>query len=315
MPPALNSQNIIAFIWDFDKTLTPGYMQQPIFDHYGVDAAEFWREVNALVAHYGERGLRVSKDTAYLGHMLTYIDGGPFEGLTNQKLREFGASVELAPGMPDLLDRMRAIVSDDERYNHNDLKVEHYIVSTGLRQMIEGNQIFKHVDGVWACELLADPPQQGYLQQLSKMDLTEKPTQIGYVLDNTTKTRAVFEINKGVNVEPSIDVNARMDSDERRVPIANMIYVADGPSDIPVFSVVGGGGGRTLGVWTDARNYPNVKRLEDDGRVNSIAQADYQEGLSADMWLSASLRDIADRICDARDRRLRMISAPGGHVV
>ncbi len=315
MPPALNAQNIIAFIWDFDKTLAPGYMQGPIFDEYGVDPGEFWKEVNALVEHYAERGLRVSKDTVYLGHMLTYIDGGPFEGLTNAKLKELGALVPLAPGMPDLLDRMRRIVSDDERYAHHDIKVEHYIVSTGLRQMIEGNPIHSYVDGVWACELLSDPPQAGYLDQISGLGLTDKLTQVGYVLDNTTKTRAIFEINKGVNIEPTLDVNAQMDPDERRVPIENMIYVADGPSDVPVFSVVGGAGGRTLGVWTDARNYDNVKALEDDGRVNSIAEADFSEGKAADMWLSASLRSIATRICDTRDRRFASIGSPGGHVV
>ncbi|WP_285038036.1 HAD family hydrolase [Plantibacter sp. lyk4-40-MEA-4] len=315
MPPPLNSQNVIAFIWDFDKTLTPGYMQQPIFEAYGVNASTFWQEVNALVEHYQGRELQVSKDTAYLGHMLTYIDGGPFDGLTNARLRELGAGVPLAPGMPEFMDRMRSIVANDERFAHHELKVEHYIVSTGLRQMIEGNPIRRYVDGVWACELLSDPPAAGYLQTLERLELNDKLTQVGYALDNTTKTRAVFEINKGSNVEPSLDVNARMDPDERRVPLQHMIYVADGPSDVPVFSVVGGSGGRTLGVWTDSANYANVKQLQDDGRVNSIAKADFSEGSEADMWLTATLRSIAKRICDTRDRRLASIAAPGGHVV
>ncbi|MES1169391.1 MAG: haloacid dehalogenase-like hydrolase [Leifsonia sp.] len=314
MPPPLNSQNIIAFVWDFDKTLTPGYMQGPIFEKYGVEAKTFWDEVNSLVAHYAERGLKVSKDTVYLGHMLSYIDGGPFDGLTNATLKELGALVPLAPGIPDLMQRMRQMVADDERFARNEIKVEHYIVSTGLRQLIEGNPIRQHVDGVWACELLSDPPSAGYLETLADA-ATEKLTQVGYTLDNTTKTRAIFEINKGVNFDTGLDVNARMDSDERRVPIQNMIYIADGPSDVPVFSVINKGGGRTLGVWADASNYENVKALEDDGRVNSIAEADYTEGKAADMWLSSSLKDIATRICDRRDRRLASISAPGGHVV
>lgn len=78
-------------------------------------------------------------------------------------------------------------------------------------------------------------------------------TQVGYALDNTTKTRAIFEINKGVNIEPTLDVNAQMDLDERRVPIENMIYVADGPSDVPVFSVVGGAGVGLLGFGPTLR--------------------------------------------------------------
>lgn len=314
MPPALRTQNTIAFIWDFDKTLTPGYMQEPLFQRYGVDPKVFWNEVNALVDVYSKRGLQVSKDTAYLGHMLTYIDEGPFSGLNNETLRELGAEVPLAPGMPDLMVRMKDLVRSDERFAHHEITVEHYIVSTGLRQMIEGNPIRAQVDGVWACELLSDPPRAGYLSSSGTAG-DGKLTQVGYALDNTTKTRAIFEINKGVNVEAGLDVNARMDPDDRRVPISNMIYVADGPSDVPVFSVVGGNGGKTFGVWTDQKNYEGVKSLQDDGRIQGMARADYSEGSDADMWLTSSLRSIANKICDARDRRFANISGPAGHAV
>jgi hypothetical protein len=185
MPPALNAQNVITFIWDFDKTLTPGYMQQPIFEKYGVDPQTFWQEVNALVDYYAERDLRVSKDTVYLGHILSYIDDGPFEGMTNETLRELGALVPLAPGMPECMDRMRSLVENDTRYAHHAITVEHYIVSTGLRQMIEGNPIHDHVDGVWACELLSDPPGAGYLSSTAASSENRKLTQVGYVLDGT----------------------------------------------------------------------------------------------------------------------------------
>lgn len=218
MPPPLNLQTVVAFIWDFDKTLTPGYMQAPLFDEYQVDPIEFWSEVNALVRHYKDRGLQVSKDTAYLGHILSYVQAQRFPRLTNEKLRELGGRVPLAPGMPDFMQRSRDVVAADARFSHNGVKVEHYIVSTGLRQMIEGNPIRPYVDGVWACELIADPPGPGYLTA-GTPELTGILSQVGYALDNTTKTRAIFEINKGVNVEPTIDVNARMAPDERRVPI------------------------------------------------------------------------------------------------
>lgn len=106
-----------------------------------------------------------------------------------------------------------------------------------------------------------------------------------------------------------------MDPDERRVPMEHMIYVADGPSDVPVFSVVNGHGGQPFGVWTNEANYANVKQLQDDGRVNGIAKADFSEGSEADMWLRTTLHSIATRICDTRDKRLAGITAPGGHVV
>ncbi|HEY3472601.1 MAG TPA: HAD family hydrolase [Amycolatopsis sp.] len=317
MPPSLNTQTTIAFIWDFDKTLTPGYMQAPLFEAFNVDPEQFWREVNSLAKYYRSRRMMVSADTAYLGHILSYVQDGPFAGLTNAKLRELGAHVPLAPGMPEFMARTRKLVADDERYNHHGIAVEHYIVSTGLRQMIEGNPISKHVDGIWACELLADPPSAGYLDSTAPGAETGVLSQIGYVLDNTTKTRAIFEINKGANVE-QIDVNARMAEEDRRIPIANMVYVADGPSDVPSFSVVGKHGGMTFGVYTrgsSTSNYDGVRQLQDDGRVNSIAEADYREGSPADLWLMSSLRKIANGICDRRDQAFANIIGPAGHKV
>jgi hypothetical protein len=315
MPPALYQQTVIAFIWDFDRTLTPGYMQTPLFDEFGVDERAFWTEVEGLVAYYRNRELQVNRDTAYLGHILSYAQAGPFAGLTNAKLRELGARIPLAPGIPEFMDRTRRFVHDNARYAHHGIAVEHYIVSTGLRQMIEGNPVRAQVDGVWACELLCDPPGAGYLTG-GDAELTGQLSQVGYVLDNTTKTRAIFEINKGVNKEPGIDVNAQMSPDERRVPISNMIYIADGPSDVPVFSVVNSAGGKTLGVYTlsDRDNFRQVKMLQDQGRVHSIAEADYRQSKPADLWLMDSLRLIAEEICDRRDRTFAALQNPPGHV-
>lgn len=318
MPAPLNLQTVVTFVWDFDKTLTPAYMQTPLFEEYGVDQKVFWAEVNGLVDHYRDRGLQVSRDTAYLGHILSYVREGKFPGLTNEKLRELGARVPLAPGMPDFIERTRERIQSDEHFRRHGITVEHYIVSTGLRQMIEGSPIRGHVDGVWACELLSDPPGPGYLDHAAAQDsLTEELTQVGYALDNTTKTRAIFEINKGVNRDPGIDVNARMADDDRRVPISNMIYIADGPSDVPVFSVVNQQGGRTFAVYTigPPSNFEGVKHLQDDGRVQGMAPADFQNDTPADLWLMTSMAEIAQAICERRERRLSDITGPAGHVV
>ena len=117
--------------------------------------------------------------------------------------------------------------------------------------------------------------------------------QIGYMIDNTSKTRAIFEINKG----PDYPVNARVAQEDRRVPIRNMIYVADGPSDVPVFSVVQQYGGRSLGVYQagSANNYEGVKQLEDDACVDSIAPANFLTGEPAHLWLTTTVRQIATR--------------------
>ncbi len=136
MPPPLNTQTVVAFVWDFDKTLAPGYMQAPLFAHFGVDGSQFWREVNGLVDFYQAQGLKVSKDTAYLGHILSYVRDGHFRGLTNGLLRQLGADIELAPGMPDFMSRTREFVAETMAFARHDIKVEHYIESylqlTGL---------------------------------------------------------------------------------------------------------------------------------------------------------------------------------------
>lgn len=313
MPPSLVTQTIIAFIWDFDRTLTRGYMQKPLFDHYNVDESQFWQEVNALKKFYAQYDLQLAEDTAYLEHTLNYVRNGKFDGLTNGLLRELGAQVELALGMPEFMKRTRGFVAQDERYAKHLISVEHYVISTGLRQMIEGNPIFEHLDGVWACELLPDAPtaNNGSLDPTSFNP--EGPlTQLGYTIDNTTKTRAIFEINKGINKLENVNVNARMAPDERRVPISNMIYIADGPSDVPVFSVVGGQGGKTLAVHS-GNNYDGVQQLQDDGRVNHTASADYSENSEADRWLFRSLRKIADAICLRREQLIDSIVNPAGH--
>ena len=241
MTQQLFLQNIIACIWDFDKTLSPGYMQAPIFEHFDVDAKKFWQEVEHLPDVYKSNGLDlVSTDTLYLNHILTYARQGVFSGLNNSRLRKLGTKIELYNGLPQFFDEIKQFVSTQADWRQHDIRVEHYIVSTGLRQMILGSKIAPHVDGVWGCEFVENAPPPGYLEKVGK-SVCKTPriiSQIAYALDNTTKTRAVFEINKGSNKIPEIDVNAMIPDADRRVPFQNMIYIADGPSDITVYTLI-----------------------------------------------------------------------------
>src|SRR5476649_2026136 len=100
MATTLFTQNIIACVWDFDKTLIPGYMQAPLFKRYGVDEARFWSETNKLVEAYARRGTRVSGEISYLNHLLTYVLDGQMRGLNNKILRECGKDIEFYPGLP-----------------------------------------------------------------------------------------------------------------------------------------------------------------------------------------------------------------------
>ena len=234
----IHGQNIIACVWDFDKTLIPGYMQSPLFEHYSIDEQKFWKEVNELPALYSKRGLTVSSDTIYLNHLLSYVKNGPLRGLTNQKLLELGSELEFCVGLPTLFQKLME-VSQDEEFKSYDFKVEHYIISTGLAQMIRGSKIYSLVEDVFACEFIESPVPPNFMNQ-SELSLPLDPeiSQVGMTVDNTTKTRFIFEINKGSNKNSAIDVNTSIPHQDRRVPIDQMIYVADGPSDVPVFAVV-----------------------------------------------------------------------------
>ena len=302
-------QNIIACIWDFDKTLIPGYMQAPIFDHYRVDAKMFWKEVNELPKYYRKNGLDlIVPDTVYLNHFITYARDGIFKGLNNRRLREFGAEIEFYKGLPGFFDEVKHFVKADPAYRQNDIRVEHYIVSTGLRRMILGSKIAPYVDGVWGCEFVENPPQAGYLDPAGpKASRSSKIiSQIAYALDNTTKTRAIFEINKGTNKISDIEVNAKIPEEDRRVPIQNMIYIADGPSDIPVFSIVNRFGGRTFAVYQPGskEEFSQVNNLQKQGRVQSYGEANYTEGSQTAMWLKNAISEIAELIVTNRQRAL-----------
>ncbi len=309
MTQPLFLQNIIACIWDFDKTLIPGYMQVPIFEHYQVDPKKFWKEVNALPQYYQKNNPNLFvPDTVYLNHFVTYARTGVFKGLNNALLKKLGAKLKFYEGLPGFFEEVKRFVTDNPEYQQHEIQVEHYIVSTGLRQMILGSEIAPYIDGVWGCEFVENPPSPGYLDNPEKSPRSDKKiiSQIAYALDNTTKTRAIFEINKGTNKIPDIDVNAKIPDEDRRVPIQNMIYIADGPSDIPVFSIVNQFGGRTYAVYRPGskEEFSQVNNLQKQGRVQSFGEANYTEGSQTAMWLKNAISEIADLIGTNRERSL-----------
>jgi hypothetical protein len=314
-------QTVIAVVWDFDKTLIPGYMQTPMFREYEVDETAFWAEVNSMPKFYRDAGLElVSPDTLYLNHILTYVRHGKFPGFNKAKLRSFGAALDFYQGLPDFFRTLQQVVQQPPFSSHG-ISVEHYIVSTGLRQIILGSAVAPFVEGVWACEFVESVPPPGYLEPVEGQQSLPAPEpflDIGYVIDNTTKTRAIFEINKGTNKYDQITVNASVPPEDRRIPFQNMIYVADGPSDIPVFSIVNQYKGRTYAVYRphSRPDFLQAKLLLDQQRVQGFGEADYREGSATNLWLTASVEDIAKRIVADRQAALQSrIGAPPQHIV
>lgn len=325
-------QNIIAMVWDCDKTLISSYMQEPLFRHFDVDGKKFWQEVNGLKAYYGKQGISVNSDTSYLNHILTYVKSGLFKGLNNALLREFGKELKFYPGLPQFFGEVKSLINDDEKYKAFDIRLEHYVVSTGFAETIRGSAIAPFVDGIYGCEFIESPAQPGYLESFESGDVPSAtagisnaatPTaseisQIASALDNTSKTRYLFEINKGSNKYPeTIDVNSSIARESRRVPFENMVYIADGPSDVPAFSILNYNGGSTFAVYPkgDVKAFRQVDALRRDNRVQMFGEADYETASQSWLWLTEKVRAIADSIVERKQAAIRnSAGAPTTHL-
>ena len=292
--------NLIACIWDFDKTLVPGYMQRPLFKTYGVDEPSFWKEVQALEHVYKQQGIEVTNELLYLNHLLTHVKSGPMHGLNNAKLRELGQELVLFEGLPTFFQTLKQEIENDPQFSLYELKLEHYILSSGLTEMIRGSQIAPYVDGIFACEFIEEPMLPGFLNQpnLPMESESREISQIARIVDDTTKTRFLFEINKGVNKYHHLNVNSVVSAEERRIPMEHMIYIADGPTDVPTFSVIRDRGGKTLAVHQPGNMAEFIQNdtLLQNGRIDYFGPADYRpESLTA-RWLTMHVRKIAEDI-------------------
>lgn len=300
-------QNIIAIVWDFDKTLVDGYMQDPIFKEYGVDASEFWREVNALPQKYKDEGVKINPDTIYLNQFINYVKQGIFKGLNNAKLKGYGRLQKFYPGVPEIFKITKELFVDDNICKEYNIRVEHYIVSTGFAEVIKGSSIMEYIEEIWGCELIEHKLEDG----------TREIAEIGYTIDNTTKTRALFEINKGINVNKNINVNSKLTREQRRVDFRNMIYIADGPSDVPAFSVVKERGGATFAIYPkgNIKAFKQVEKLREDGRIDMFAEADYSKDTTAYMWICNKINEFAERIKETEKNKRTVENSIPKHII
>lgn len=283
-------KNVIAVVWDFDKTLIDGYMQDPLFEEYHINSAQFWVEVNALPEKYKKLGVEVNKDTVYLNYLIQYAHEHDLSDLNNEKLKGYGKKLNFYPGAIELI----RYLNNDILKNHSDLdkehpkqyseygvKVENYVVSTGIKKIIEGSELAPLLEHYWGCELIDS-------DMIDKNAGQSMIADVGYTIDNTTKTRALFEINKGIPQDPDLEVNAKIPEDMRRVKFKNMIYIADGPSDIPAFSLINKNGGSTFAIYPkgNQKAFQQVEQLRENGRINMFAEVDYRESTTAYMWIT-----------------------------
>jgi phosphoglycolate phosphatase-like HAD superfamily hydrolase len=260
----------IAVVFDFDDTLVPDSTSL-LLEQHGIDPKKFWTEELEDAVRRG-----YEPTLGFLHLFLANVgDGKPLGRLTNERLREFGSTLDsrLHPGLPKVFDDLRQIGRDIGR-----VCVEFYIVSGGLQSVIEGTAIFKkgYFETVYGCLLEedGDPPAVAHVKR---------------AISFTEKTRYLFEINKGIsqadsNRNPYL-VNRDVPDSKRHVAFRNMIYVGDGLTDIPCFSLLKKYDAPRFGVF-DPSNEGKAKRafLEflQPGRVVGMHAPKYGPTMNSD---------------------------------
>jgi hypothetical protein len=279
-------QNTIAIVYDYDQTLSPNYMQdEVIFPTFGIDPKKFWACCRELVKAQG-----FDNELAYMKALLDYLD---IDRPTNARLRELGAGLRFFPGLPEMFDEFRTGLLTAEHAAHG-IRVEHYIISSGLKALIEGSRIAPHVRAIFGCEYAED--RDGRISFPKR------------AISHTQKTQFLFRINKGL-LDYTQDVNDHMPAELRPVPFEHMIYIGDGPTDVPCFTVVRQNGGHAIAVYNPAEptraSFKKCYQLSTHAdRVRHIAPADYRAGSHLRFLIEQMAGEVATRIVERRARDL-----------
>lgn len=303
---------VLAICYDFDKTLSPDDMQaqgyiQAVYDG---DVQTFWNESNAL-AEKNE----MDSNLAYMYKMVHEARGRII--CTKKTLADYGAKVTLFPGVEEWFERIRQYGND------HGVIVEHYIISSGLKEMIEGTSIAKAgaFEKIYASSFMFDD-----------RGVAVWPAQ---AINYTNKTQFLFRIQKGVLDVNDSGVNDYFPPEDIRVPFRNLVYIGDSDTDIPCMKLVNTNGGHSIGVYNnDTLDKSKVFKMLHDKRIKYFAPANYEEGSELDRLVKAIIvrtaanealedthyackkerdQDVAgDRETESKTKRINLIIALDG---
>ena len=260
---------VLALCYDFDRTLSPEDMQaQGFIQSVGEDVKEFWKQSNEL-AEKNDMDMN-------LAYMLTMVKKakGKFY-VTKKALAEYGAKIKLYDGVEGWFGRI------NEYGESRGIIVEHYIISSGLKEMIEGTAIAGEFKKIYASAFMYD-----------EYGVPEWPAQ---TINYTNKTQFLFRIEKGcLNINDHEGVNEYIPPENIRVPLRNIVYFGDSDTDIPCMKLVNSYGGHSIGVYDKASgNKEKVYRLIKNNRIRYFAPADYTEGSEIDCLVKAIINKTA----------------------
>lgn len=253
---AKNKKPTVALIYDFDGTLSPSNMQEYDFlKAIGVkDKQKFWAENAEMVSKQNASSIlcymRLMLDKARAAHV----------SIKRQQFVDFGKSIELYKGVKEWFGLI------NELGKEVGVNIEHYINSSGLREMIEGTSIAKEFKEIYACSFMYED------------DVAVWPA---VAVDFTAKTQFLFMINKGISqVCDNARVNEYKPDEERAVPFQHMLYFGDGETDIPCMKLVKQQGGCSFAVYKprNPQKKAAAEKLVKENRVNFVCQADYSKG-------------------------------------
>ena len=261
-----------ALIYDFDGTLAPGNMQEYDFiPAVGQSNREFWNDANSLAEEQD-----ADMTLTYMAKMLEAARSRKLS-LRREAFQESGRNIRLFPGVKEWFGRINAFGES------LGVEVEHYVLSSGLKEIIEGTEIAHEFRKIYACSFLYDVDGIAYWP--------------GVAVNYTNKTQFIFKINKGVeSVSDCKLVNQYIEERERPVPFSRMIYVGDGTTDIPCMRLVKNFGGHSIAVYNPASAKVGRKDLASlirDNRVNHVCAADYTEGSEIDRLVKLIIDKIA----------------------
>ena len=258
----------MAICYDFDRTLSPDDMQTfTLIPSFGVDKQEFWHESDMLAVEN-----LMDNNLAWMYELIKY---SKFKGksLRKEYFNEIGNDVKLYPGVDSWFENVNAYAAE------RGIEVEHYIISSGLKEIIEGSRIGPYITRVYASSYL-----------YSADGIAEWPAQ---VVNYTTKTQFIFRIAKGYLEEYDARVNDSMPHSDRNVDYENIVYIGDSATDIPCMTLVKQKGGYSIGVYDPvSNNKSKVYKLFSDGRLNFYAPADYTK----DSPIFSYMKNVIDEI-------------------
>lgn len=269
---------VLAICYDFDKTLSPDDMQaQGYIQSVGYNVEDFWRESDALAINND-----MDQNLAYMYKMIQEAEGNFV--FNKRALNDYGAKVQLFPGVEEWFERIR------EYGKTKGVLIEHYIISSGLKEMIEGTSVAKNgaFEKIYASSFY-----------YNERGVAVWPAQ---VVNYTNKTQFLFRIKKGVLDINDFGVNDYFSPEEIRIPFQNMIYIGDSDTDIPCMKLVNSYGGHSIGVYnTSTKDKTKVYKMLRDNRIRYFAAADYSEGSELDQLVKAIVnRTAANEVLEAK---------------